>query len=140
FHGTQKSRNCVPGRKGIVQANGRLEPFHHWLFITHDSLLRDSFQTGSKQAISLIRPTRSVDQRTLTFMPVFIADSLPASTACSMGVSAPSTLTSAQANGFCKGCLARGSFTQHHVVTTPVSAKSTNSSRSSAVTGSYSWG
>ena len=58
-------------------------------------------------------------QRGRTRMPVRIAAALPASTAWSMALVAPSSRTSAQANGVCSGCFGRGFSTQAHVVTTP---------------------
>ena len=64
-------------------------------------------------------PSRSSRQRGTTRMPVLIASTEPASTACSIEVSAPSGLTSAQAKGWSSGWRSCGSNTHAHVVTTP---------------------
>ena len=48
-------------------------------------------------------------QRTRTRMPVRMRDASPASTACSIAVSAPSSRISAHANGRLSGCFGRGS-------------------------------
>ena len=61
-------------------------------------------------------PSRSSAQRGTTRMPVRIGvDAEPASTAWSIGVSAPSSLISAQAKGSSSGCSSWGSITHAHV-------------------------
>ena len=73
-------------------------------------------------------------------MPVRMASTEPASTACSIEVSAPSGFTSAHAKGWSNGCRSWGSNTHAQVVTSPPGPTSTISVSSSAVTGSYSVG
>ena len=53
-------------------------------------------------------------QRGCTRMPVDILSMLPASTACTIAVSAPSGVTSANANGWSSGCFGVGSSTHVH--------------------------
>src|SRR6185369_10767048 len=100
----------------------------------------DAAPSGSKHSMSEIIPTRSGFQRALTRMPVFMRSSLPASTACSSALAHPSRRTSAHANGFFIGCFSRGSRTQDHVVTVPVSATSQRSVSVAQVSGSNSGG
>ena len=75
-----------------------------------------------------------------TRMPVDIFDSSPASTACSMAVSAPSRRIRAKAKGLSRGWLRSGSLTQHQLVTLPAGPTATISSTLSPVDGSYSIG
>ena len=73
-------------------------------------------------------------------MPTAI-ESRGASTTCTIAVSAPSGLTSANANGLPRWCLpGRGSSTHVHAVTVPAGPTSTYSSSAAAVIGSYSVG
>src|SRR5207249_2239345 len=125
---TAKEARAAGTRRVVV-----LQPDRH----RDDHVLAHS---ASKHSMSWMRPSRSARQRARTRIPVFMFASEPASTACSIVVSAPSSLISAHANGFCNGLFLRGSFTQAHVVTTPESPTSTNSLSSSAVWGSYSTG
>ena len=85
-------------------------------------------------------PSRSSAHTGSTRMPVDIASGVPASTAPSIGVSAPSGRISAHAKGRSSGCFGIGVRTHAHVVTTPAGPTSTISWRSSPVTGSYSVG
>ncbi len=74
-------------------------------------------------------------------MPTLISSGPATSTTCTIGTSAPSGHTSAKAKGFARWCLPGvGSATQVHAVTTPAGPTSTNSSRASPVSGSYSVG
>ncbi len=95
---------------------------------------------GSKQAMSVIAPTRSSAQRTRTRIPVLTSSGEVTSRACRNGASAPSSVTSANANGRSNGWPATGSGTQVHDVTVPVGETSTKSSLATWVTGSYSGG
>ena len=78
--------------------------------------------------------------RTRTRMPVRMAEAEPASTACSIAVSAPSSRISAQANGSASGWPASGLGTHDQVVTVPPGPTSTSSAGGAKVTGSYSNG
>ena len=69
-----------------------------------------------------------------------MTSAVPASTACSSAVSAPSSLISAQANGRSSGCPSLGSRCQDQVVTVPSGPTGTSSSGGANVTGSYSAG
>ncbi len=69
-----------------------------------------------------------------------MASAEPASTACSIAVSAPSRRISAQANGPFSGVPVRGSGTQAQLVTSPASPTGTSSVRASEDWGSYSTG
>src|SRR5271163_1311388 len=62
-----------------------------------------------KYAMSLMAPTVSSAQCTCTRAPVLMASEVPASTAWIIGVSAPSSLISAQANGRSSGWPSSGS-------------------------------
>lgn len=99
-----------------------------------------SLSYGSKQAMSVMAPVRRGAQRIRTRMPVFTASGPGASRTWSRAVSAPSSLTSTQANGVARGWSRRGAGFQAQVVTVPVVATSASSRSSSAVTGSYSTG
>src|SRR5207247_834049 len=104
----QEARPARARRKVI------LEPDRHrddHPFVAHAST--------SKHSMSWILPSRSARQRARTRKPVFMVSSEPAATACNIAVSAPSSLISAHANGFCRGLFLRGSFTHAHDVTTP---------------------
>ena len=90
--------------------------------------------------MSVIAPTRSSAQRTWTRMPVLTSSGEATSSACSMGASAPSRVTSAKAKGRSRGWPFTGSETQDHEVTVPVGATSTKSVTASWVTGSNSGG
>ena len=90
--------------------------------------------------MSVIAPTRSSAQRTCTRMPVSISSGEATSTACRNGVSAPSSVTSANANGRSNGWPATGSGTQVQDVTVPVGGTSTKSVVAAWVTGSNSGG
>lgn len=63
---------------------------------------------GSKQAMSVIAPTRSRAHRIRTRIPLRTASGPGASSACSSAVSAPSRRTSTQANGVLRGWFGRG--------------------------------
>ena len=64
-------------------------------------------------------PTVSSAQCTCTRVPVLIFADSPASTACISGVSAPSSLISAQANGRSSGWASSGSDCQVQDTTVP---------------------
>src|SRR6478752_5518653 len=96
---------------------------------------------GTHASRSVTYPTRSAFQRGITRMPTLISSGEPTSTTCTIGTSAPSGRTSANANGFVRWCLpATGSATHVHASTTPAGPTSTNSSSASPVPGSYSVG
>ncbi len=90
--------------------------------------------------MSVMSPLRSARHRTRTRIPVSTSAGEATSSAWSRGASAPSRVTSANANGRSSGCPLTGSGTQVHDVTVPVSATSTNSSVAAWVTGSNSGG
>ncbi len=90
--------------------------------------------------MSVMSPLRSARQRTRTRIPVSTSAGEATSSACSRGASAPSRVTSANANGRSSGWPFTGSGTQVQDVTVPVSATSTNSVTAWCVTGSYSGG
>jgi hypothetical protein len=73
-------------------------------------------------------------------MPDASAPGWLTSSACSIEVSAPSSRTSAHANGRSKGCCSIGSVTHANRSTEPVPETSTVSTIGSAVSGSYSVG
>ena len=73
----------------------------------------------------MIAPTGSSAQCACTRAPVLIASAEPASTACSSGVSAPSSLISAHANGRSSGWPSSGSGCQVHDTTVPTLATGT---------------
>ena len=73
----------------------------------------------------MIAPTGSSTQCTCTRAPVLIASDEPASTACSSGVSAPSSLISAHANGRSSGWPSSGSGCHVHDTTVPTLATGT---------------
>ena len=85
-------------------------------------------------------PAGLAAHRARTRMPVAIAAGDPASTACSMAVSAPSSRISAQANGCASGCPSSGSAAHVQLVTVPSGPTSTSSAGGAKVTGSYSNG
>ena len=85
-------------------------------------------------------PVRSAAQRARTAIPVRMAAAEPASTACSIAVSAPSSRISAQANGCASGWPASGAGAHDQDSTVPVGWTSMSSAGGSAVTGSYSNG
>ncbi len=95
---------------------------------------------GSKQAMSLMLPTGVATQRGRTRSPVCMAAGHPASTACSMAVSAPSSRISAQPNGRASGCPSRGSGIQVQLTTVPSGPTSSSVPGDSPVPGSYSNG
>ena len=80
---------------------------------------------GAKYAMSVIAPAGSSAQCACTRAPVLIDSAEPTSTACSNGVSAPSSLISAQANGRSSGCPSNGSGCQVHETTVPTLATGT---------------
>ena len=90
--------------------------------------------------MSVMAPTRSAAHRIRTRMPVLTSAGEATSSACSRGVSAPSRVTRANANGRSNGCAFTGSGTQVHDVTVPTDATSTKSVVASWVTGSNSSG
>ncbi len=77
---------------------------------------------GSKQAMSLMPPAGRAAHRGRTRSPVRMAAAEPASTACSIAVSAPSSRISAQANGSASGWPASGSGIQDQLTTVPQDA------------------
>ena len=85
-------------------------------------------------------PTRSAAQRGRTRIPVRIAAADPASTACSIAVSAPSSRISAQPNGRSSGWPSSGSASHVQLTTVPAGPTATSSSGGRDVTGSYSNG
>ena len=85
-------------------------------------------------------PCGSSAQAAVTRIPVRIAPGPGASTACSIGTSAPSSRTSANANGRSNGCPATGEPTQVQETTVPAGPTSTRSVVGAWVTGSYSRG
>ena len=97
-------------------------------------------RSGSKHSMSVIAPTRSARQRIRTRIPVVTSSGEATSSACSRGASAPSRVTSTNANGRSNGWPLTGSGTHVQDVTVPVSATSTNSSVAAWVTGSNSGG
>src|SRR5680860_694835 len=106
-----------------------------------DSGVGPALPSGTNAATSRIEPPRSARQRGSTRIPTDIASGPSTSTAWSIGVSAPSSRTSANANGSSSGDLVgRGSATHVHAVTAPPGPTSTNSPIGSAVVGSYSSG
>ena len=90
--------------------------------------------------MSWMPPAGLAAQRGRTRSPVCSAAADPASTACSMAVSAPSSRISAQPNGCASGCPSRGSGTQVQLMTVPSGPTSTRSPGGSLVPGSYSNG
>ena len=84
-------------------------------------------------------PARRAAHRGRTRRPVRMAAAEPASTACSIAVSAPSSRISAQANGSASGWPSSGSGIQDQLITVP-SGPPRSSPGGSAVTGSYSNG
>ena len=75
-----------------------------------------------------------------TRSPVRMAEAEPASTACSIAVSAPSSRISAQANGSASGWPSSGSGIHDQLTTVPSGPTSVSSRAGSAVVGSYSNG
>ncbi len=75
--------------------------------------------------MSVIAPTGSSAQCACTRPPVLMASEDVASTACSSGVSAPSSLISAQANGRSSGWPSSGADCQVHDTTVPTLATGT---------------
>ena len=107
----QVAARRVPGGVGEVERGRRADA------LTGST----SSQRGSGRVMSLMRsllrlealdvgdvPSRSSRHTGSTRMPVLMASSEPASTACSIAVSAPSSLMSAKAKGRSSGCPARG--------------------------------
>ncbi len=91
--------------------------------------------------MSSIRPSRLPRHRGATRIPSAMPPGVPASTACSNGVVAPSRRTSAKAKGWSSGCCSDGVTTHVHDSTVPAGPTSTNSWGSSApVAGSHSMG
>jgi hypothetical protein len=76
----------------------------------------------------------------VTRIPVRILSADPASTACSIAVSAPSSLISAQPNACGSGCPSIGRSVQVQLTTLPSGPTSTSSAGGAPVTGSYSNG
>ena len=74
---------------------------------------------GSKQAMSLMLPAGRSAHRGRTRSPVRMAEAEPASTACSIAVSAPSSRISAQANGSASGWPSSGSGIHDQLTTVP---------------------
>src|SRR6478609_620800 len=105
-----------------------------------ESSTDSSTSLSSKYAMSVIAPTVSSAQCTCTRAPVLMASDEPASTACSMAVSAPPSFTSAHANGRSSGWPSNGSGCHVHDTTVPTLATGTTSVRGAYVTGSYSAG
>ena len=85
-------------------------------------------------------PAGRAAHRGRTRRPVRMAAAEPASTACSIAVSAPSSRISAQANGSASGWPASGSGIQDQLTTVPSGPTGTSSEGGSALTGSYSNG
>ena len=89
-------------------------------------------------------PTRLAAHRARTRRPVRMTAAAPipgpASTACSITVSAPSSRISAQANGPASGWPSSGSGIQDQLTTVPSDPTSVSSPGGSALTGSYSNG
>ena len=95
---------------------------------------------GMNPAMSVMWPSRSSRHTTSTRIPVDIASGPSTNTACNIGVSAPSRVIIAHANGWLKGCCERGAPFQVHVVTVPTVPTGTSSNRDADVMGSYSNG
>src|SRR5260370_37971540 len=90
---------------------------------------------------SVMCPARSVFQRGTTRIPVRIRSIDPASTTWRSPVWAPSRRTSANANGWSRGCLRPGWLTQAQVSTVPPGPTSTRAvSKASPVAGAHSRG
>ncbi len=85
-------------------------------------------------------PTVLAAHRTRTRIPVRIAATDPASTACSITVSAPSSRISAHANGCASGWPSSGRGIHDQLVTLPSGPTCTSASGGACVTGSYSNG
>ena len=90
--------------------------------------------------MSRMLPTRFAAHRGRTRRPVRMAAADPASTACSIAVSAPSSRISAQANGLVSGWPSSGSGIQDQLITVPSGPTATSSPGGSELTGSYSNG
>src|SRR3954469_2988564 len=119
------------------------------------ALSRESARTGAliivtsgrKDSMSLIVPVRSARHFGRTRSPVRSvfgclapASNTPRSSTCSIAVSAPSGVTSAQAKGRSSGWSGRGRDTQAYVPTTHAGPTSTNSPVTGSPSGSYSTG
>src|SRR3954451_11608797 len=141
LHRAQEPRRRHPRRVGEVEVDRRLDDRHVTGRLAHSATSVSAPASGrTKHARSRIDPTRWSAQRALTRMPVRIAPGSATSTAASRPVSAPSSWTSAHANGRSSGWPRRGVSFHAQVVTTPSSATGTISDRSSLGTGSYSAG
>jgi len=90
--------------------------------------------------MSRMSPVVLAAQRTRTRIPVRMASADPASTACSIAVSAPSSRISAHANGCASGWPSSGFGTHDQLVTVPSVPTGTSSAGGANVTGSYSNG
>ncbi len=90
--------------------------------------------------MSLMWPTGLSAHRARTRIPVRIAAADPASTACSIAVSAPSSRISAQPNGCASGWPSSGRGTHDQLMTVPSAATCISSPGGAEVTGSYSKG
>ena len=77
--------------------------------------------------MSVIAPAGSSTQCACTRAPVLMASGPSASTACSIGVSAPSRRISAHANGRSSGCPSNGWDCHVHDTTVPTLATGTTS-------------
>ena len=101
------------------------------IIVTGSSALGPSFVSGvspgMNASMSVMWPMRSGFHRGATRIPVDMASIEPASTACMIAVSAPSSLTRANAKGWSSGCCAVGLATQDHDCTVPAGPTSTKS-------------
>ncbi len=92
-------------RRELLGVRERHEVIHHQVFLGRAHV----GHAGSQHARSSIMLCASSRHRGCTRMPVDILSMLPASTACTIAVSAPSGVTSANANGRSSGCFGVGS-------------------------------
>src|SRR5262249_28207784 len=123
------------GRGVLVLEVGRRDDALHGVRVAHPR------SSGSKHLMSAISPRVSAAQRGRTRRPVRTRDSLGASSAWRIAVSAPSRRISAQAKGRASGCFARGAATHDQVVTTPPGPTGTKpGSVAAPVSGSCSCG
>ena len=106
---------ALEDRRELLGVRERHEVIHHQVLLGR----ADVGHAGSQHARSSIMLCASSRQRGCTRMPVDILSMLPASTACTIAVSAPSGVTSANANGRSSGCFGVGASTHVHDPTVP---------------------
>src|SRR5204863_1113241 len=121
----------------LLFVSERDEVFHHQRLLGRIS---GGHEAGSQASRSSMRFRGSDRQHGCTRIPVDILSMLPASTACTIAVSAPSGVMSANANGRSRGCFGVGWSTHVHDPTVAPGPTSTSSLNASPVLGSYSSG